>query len=64
MSSPLRTLARGIARKNMKNAGYSKVAKAQHQEDRHPLTGRRIIVRLPSLFAEKWKGFISRRRAK
>lgn len=64
MSSPLRTLARGIARKNMKNAGYSKFAKSQHQQDRHPITGKPIILRLPSLFAERWKGFISRRRAK
>lgn len=64
MSSPLRSLVRGIARKNMKKAGYSKVAKAQHQEDRHPLTGHKVIVRLPSVFAERWKEFISRRRAK
>lgn len=64
MSSPLRSLVRGVARKNMKKAGYSKVAKAQHQEDRHPLTGRKVIVRLPSVFAERWKGFISRRREK
>ena len=64
MSSPLRSLVRGVARKNMKKAGYSKVAKTQHQEDVHPLTGRKMIVILPSVFAERWKEFISRRRAK
>lgn len=63
MSSPLRTLTRGIARNNMKKAGYSKIAKSQHQEDRHPITGRPMMLRLPSLFAEKWKQFITRRRA-